>query len=164
METIVEHHVEKAFKEHAEKRGCTDFKIEREERPDLGFHHKMVSHQENITLQGEYIWCGRLFLFRGFLNNGGMGGTVVVQALTRCPVKLASLEVAYRLVDQFPGYGLIIQDCIVPGEEHLGKMFWGINIRVCDLDFSERQVNGISHFLDCALREFEDGESGEDAG
>lgn len=164
METIVEHHVEQAFKEHAEKRGCTDFKIERKDNPDLGFLHKCQTGLADIELAGEYVWCGRQFHFQCDLHNGGFAGTVIVQALTRRPVLLPSAEAASFLMAKFPGYGLNVHAPTVPGMEHIGEMFWGIATSVCDMDFSERTVNGISCRLNDALKYWENEGTEEAAG
>jgi hypothetical protein len=159
---MIEHHVEKAFREHAEISKCENFKLTRRDRPDLGLHFELNSGRAAIELSGEYVWCGRQFHFQCHLQDGGMAGTVIVQAATRRPVLLTSAEAASNLMAKFPGYGLNVHAPTVPGKEHVGEMFWGIATQVCDFDFAERTVNGISFHLDQALSYWEE-EGAEDA-
>lgn len=159
---MIEHHVQKAFREHAELRKGENFQMKRHDNPDMGMLQKFQSGLADIELTGEYVWCGRKFHFHCDLHNGGFAGSVVVQALTRSPVLLQSAEAASFLMAKFYGYGLTVHAPTLPGMEHIGEMFWGIATRVCDLDFTERTVNGISCRLNEALSYFEN-EGAEDA-
>lgn len=160
---MIEHPTEKAFREHAELRNCENYQVSRHDNPGLGIIQKFNSGLADIELTGEYVWCGRKFHFQCDLHNGGFAGSVFVQALTRRPVLLASAEAASFLMSKFSGYGLTVHAPTIPGMEHIGEMFWGISTRVFDLDFTERNVNGISCRLNEALSYWEDEESEEAA-
>lgn len=152
---MIEHHVEKAFREHAELRKGECFQMTRHDNPEMGIIEKFNSGLADIELAGEYVWCGRKFHFECDLHNGGFAGSVVVKALTRRPVVLGSTGAASFLMSKFYGYGLTVHAPTVPGMENIGEVFWGIATRVCDLDFTERTVNGISCRLNEALSYWE---------
>jgi hypothetical protein len=159
---MIEHHVEKAFRDHAELCKCENFKIARRDAPDLGFVDQINTRRADIELTGEYVWCGRQFHFQCHIYDGGFAGTVIVQAFTRRPVLLPTAEAASFLMAKFPGYGLNVHAPTVPGKENIGEMFWGIATRVCDIGFAEITVNAISCRLDEALASWED-EGSEEA-
>jgi len=151
-----EHHVEKAFREHAENRGCTAFELSRKDYPDLGPIHKATTGLEDLEIEGHYTWCDREFQFKGLLHTDGATGWVIVQAYTRRALNVKDLPVAASLGERFAGFGLIIQESSIPGRENDGYFFWGICARRADFRFTEDDVNVISASLDATLTNFEE--------